>query len=480
MVREYITPSLAAELSGQSPSDITRLIYSGALRMRLIDGHLFVSRDDLHALPFSMGGVGPEPVQSGKKKPKFTVLEPVTAPSPQLAKLTRDIEKRIRGLLERERKLKPADDARFMASLLSFIEAIATIALIRILPDGGLNVAYGDGKYSGSPISSTQLRAIREAMKELGLIEADGYFFDSTGKRKSYSTRIRPTQAFRELVKQYGVELPPLAMSIPAYAISKAAEDVGNAPEDVVALDAVVRRYNELTQQYRLTLPDDAWAELEAFMIAADETGNTTNLHKGYDERRIFLIRLFTETWERGGRLYGGFWQGMPKLFRSQLLVDGQPTVELDYSRLHPRMLYNREGLDFADAFDPYTVPGFDMPTAVAKETFNRLLNGKRKITCRDEDKVHFSDKYAFNAYRDAMIAHLQPIAHKFQNDEGARLQKVDSELALNVLSRCMDEGIAVYPVHDSFIVNKDKEECLTIIMLEEYKDMMGYEGKVK
>lgn len=380
MVRAYITPALAAELSGQSPSDITRLIYSGALRMRLIDGHLFVSRDDLHALPFSMGGVGPEPLQSGKEKPKFTVLEPVAALSPELAKLTRDIEKRIRGLQERERKPKSTDDARFMASLLSFINAIATIALIRIPPNGGLNVAYGDGKYSGSPISSTQLRAIREAMKELGLIEVDGHFHDGSGKRKSHSTRIRPTQAFRELVNQHGIELPPLAMPMPAYAISRATDGVGDTPEEVVALDAVVRRYNEFTQQFRLTLPDNAWAELEAFMIAADKTGNTTHLHKGYDDRRIFLIRLFAETWERGGRLYGGYWQGMPKAFRAQLLIGGQPTVELDYSRLHPRMLYNREGMAFATDFDPYTVPSFNVPTEVAKETFNRLLNSHRKI----------------------------------------------------------------------------------------------------
>ena len=317
-------------------------------------------------------------------------------------------------------------------------------------------------------------------MEAFSLIEVEPHFFDDTGKKQSYATRIRPTQSFEALARSHGVELPSLSPPEQTYKAHKQEHGLGAVPDDVLALDAVLQRYNEFTQQFRLTLPDKAWSALEAYMIAADSSGNTTKLHYGFDERRIFLTRIFAETWERGGRLYGGFWQGMPKSFRSQLLVDGQPTVELDYSRLHPRMLYNREGLDFADAFDPYTVPGFDVPPNVAKETFNRLLNGKRKITFRDEDKVHFSDKYAFNAYRDAMIAHLQPIAHKFQNDEGARLQKVDSELALNVLSRCMDEGIAVYPVHDSFIVTEDNKELLTTIMLEEYENMMGNKGSVK
>lgn len=478
--RGLITFAEAASLTGQSASEIITLACTGALQMFRVNGQLYVASGQLMALPFSQGGMGAERHRDEAGTVGFTVLAPAGNPSKELAGLTRYIAKQINAHEDRKRQRGKVDEAYFNASLLAFVDAISTVALVRVQPHGGLNVAFSDSKYTGSQISSTQLRIIRRGMVKLGLIEVGGHFYDSNGQRKSYSTRIRPTQAFRELVNQYGVELPPLAMSIPAYAISKAADDVGNAPEDVVALDAVVRRYNEFTQQFQLTLPDDAWAELEAFMIAADETGNTTNLHKGYDERRIFLIRLFTETWERGGRLYGGYWQGMPKAFRAQLLIGGQPTVELDYSRLHPRMLYNREGMAFGADFDPYTVPGFDVPTEVAKETFNRLLNSDRKIVCRKEDKAHFSDKHAFNAYRDAMIEHLQPVAHKFQNDEGAQLQKVDSELALNVIARCMDEVIAVYPVHDSFIVTKDNEDRLRNIMLEEYEDMMGYECKVK
>nr|WP_314435147.1 hypothetical protein [uncultured Brevundimonas sp.] len=282
-------------------------------------------------------------------------------------------------------------------------------------------------------------------------------------------------------MKQYGVELPPLDMPNPSYVIREAEEGVGEAPDDIVVQDAIVRRYNEYTRQFELTLPDDAWDELEAYMIDADSTGKTTKLHNGFDDRRIYLIRLFKGNWDRSGRMYHGHWQGMPKVFRQRLMIDGRPVVELDYSRLHPRMLYNREGLEFGFDFDPYTVPGFDVPLEVAKETFNRLLNSKRKITWREqEDKVHFKTREAFNAYRDAMIAHLQPIAHKFQSDEGAKLQKIDSDLALKVMDRCMDEGIAVYPVHDSFIVSSDNEELLKTIMLDEYDKMMGFTVEVK
>ncbi|WP_312082907.1 hypothetical protein [Brevundimonas sp.] len=412
---------------------------------------------------------------------RSAVLKVIPSPSPALVALTDDLYVRIRTAQALRRQPKQSDDDAFRASLLAFADAIATFALLRIQPDREMNVAFGDGKYTGSQISSVQLRKIREAMKEAGLIEVLPHFFDRTGEKQSYATRIKPTAAFKALIHLHGVELPPLAPPFPAYFLHKRQHGVRAAPEDVVALDAVVQRYNEFTRQFRLTLPDSAWVALEAYMIAADATGNTTKLHYGFDERRILLTRIFTGTWERGGRMYGGYWQGMPKQFRNQLLIDGQPTIELDYSRLHPTMLFNEAGIALPDNLDPYRVPGFNVDLAGAKQTFNRLLNHDRQITFIAEDQGEwFDDAKSFNEYRDAMVEHLTQIAHYFRNDKGVRLQKKDSELALNVMNRCMDENIAVYPVHDSFIVRHDNAQRLRAIMGDEYAEMMGFICVVK
>lgn len=428
-----------------------------------------------------MTGCAEEGAPTDTTEYRSAVLKVVPSPSPALLALRDDLYVRIRTAQVLRRQPKQSDDDAFRASLLAFADAIATFALLRIQPDREVNVAFGYGKYTGSQISPVQLRKIREAMKDAGLIKVKPHFFDSTGNKESYATRIRPTEAFKALVAQHGVELPPLAPPSPAYAIHKEHHGVGAAPEDVVALDAVVQRYNEFTRQFRLTLPDSAWVELEAYMITADPTGNTANLHHGFDERRIFLTRIFTGTWERGGRMYGGHWQGMPKVFRKQLLIDGHPTVELDYSRLHPTILYNEIGMDVPEGFDPYTVPGFKLELAGAKQTFNRLLNHDKQITFIENDQGEwFDDANSFNTYRDAMVDHLAQIAHYFRDDMGARLQKKDSVLALNVITRCMDENIAVYPVHDSFIVGHDKAQRLKIIMEEEYFTLMGFSCVVK
>lgn len=412
---------------------------------------------------------------------RSAVLKVVPSPSPALVALTDDLYARIRASQTPTKKPKQSDDEAFHASLLAFVEAIATVALLRIQPDREVNVAFGYGKYTGSKISAVHLRKIREAMRDAGLIEVASHFFDSTGEKRSYATRIKPTAAFKALVQWHGVELPRLEPPFPAYVLHKQQHGVGAAPEDIVALDAVIQRYNEFTRQFRLTLPDSAWVELEAYMIGADPTGNTKKLHQGFDERRIFLTRIFTGTWERGGRAYGGYWQVMPKRFRNQLLIDGQPTVELDYSRLHPTMLFNEAGIALPENLDPYTVPGFNVELAGAKQTFNRLLNHDRQITFIKTDQGEwFDDAKSFNEYRDAMVEHLAQIAHYFRDDKGAKLQTKDSMLALNVIARCMDENIAVYPVHDSFIVRHDNAQRLKLIMEEEYLTFMGFSCVVK
>lgn len=409
------------------------------------------------------------------------VLRVVLAPSAGLLSLCADLYALIRAAHPPKKKPKPSDDEAFRQSLLAFVDAIATFALLRVRPSKDLNVAFGFGKYTGSKISAVHLKNIREAMEAFGLIEVEPHFSDDTGKKQSYATRIRPTQSFEALARSHGVELPSLSPPELTYKVHKQEHGLGAVPDDVLALDAVLQRYNEFTQQFRLTLPDKAWNALEGYMIAADSTGNTTKLHYGFDERRIFLTRIFAESWERGGRMYGGYWQGMPKRFRNQLLIDGQPTIELDYSRLHPTMLFNEAGIALPDNLDPYTVPGFNVELAGAKQTFNRLLNHDKQITfIKTEQGEWFDDAKSFNAYRDAMVEHLAPIAHYFRNDKGAQLQKNDSELALNVIMRCMNENIAVYPVHDSFIVRHDNAQRLKLIMEEEYFKLMGFSCLVK
>ena len=69
--------------------------------------------------------------------------------------------------------------------------------------------------------------------------------------------------------------------------------------------------------------------------------------------RRIFN----NERWDHGGRLYGGFWQGLQRELRPGIRIEGQPVALLDYSSMYLQLLYalkakHQAPLDEADLYE--------------------------------------------------------------------------------------------------------------------------------
>lgn len=61
----------------------------------------------------------------------------------------------------------------------------------------------------------------------------------------------------------------------------------------------------------------------------------------------VCLTRVFSRgSMERGGRFYGGvWWQFIPSEYREFITINGLATVEIDFSELHPRLLYMSQNL---------------------------------------------------------------------------------------------------------------------------------------
>ena len=63
-----------------------------------------------------------------------------------------------------------------------------------------------------------------------------------------------------------------------------------------------------------------------------------------------FVRRIFNNnSWEDGGRFYGGWWQRIPKEWRLKIRIMANTVVEIDYSGLHIVLLYALEGIDYWD-----------------------------------------------------------------------------------------------------------------------------------
>lgn len=86
----------------------------------------------------------------------------------------------------------------------------------------------------------------------------------------------------------------------------------------------------------------------------------------------------FTNDFDHHGRLYTDRYghQSLSKSERSTIWFDGRQSVELDFSGMHPRLLYHLEGIDFRG--DPYKLWG-DATTPqqrrMVKVLFNALIN---------------------------------------------------------------------------------------------------------
>ena len=60
----------------------------------------------------------------------------------------------------------------------------------------------------------------------------------------------------------------------------------------------------------------------------------------------VSMHRVFSGSFAKGGRYYGSDVQRLPKDLRGRVVIDGEPTVELGYDAMHPRMLYHMESLE--------------------------------------------------------------------------------------------------------------------------------------
>ena len=274
-------------------------------------------------------------------------------------------------------------------------------------------------------------------------------------------------------------------------------------PYDVAASTSALLSINNRLEIAVLALPDEAWARVGAARSKGVERDIGEDPYIG-DIAAISLYRSFKGSWEKGGRLYGGWWINLPKTERSLITIDGEATTELDYSRLHPTLLFARQGLRLD--FDPYVVAGYNKAAFrnMGKRTFGRLVNpwksSKRlrrgfqfqapkppqqganslRLRASPEDKSALPSGMSFPQYLSLLTAHLASIAIWFGSDAGMTLQREDSDLAIRILGRLDQLGIVALPVHDSFIVKQSETSNLRKVMIECFKDRYFFEPLIK
>lgn len=175
------------------------------------------------------------------------------------------------------------------------------------------------------------------------------------------------------------------------------------------------------------------------------------------------------KNFQQGGRFYGGWWESILSNYRRKIMIDGKPTVEIDYSGYHPRMLYALEGLDLGKR-DPYLPDALDKQWRdFGKLAFTKLLNGKKRINVPEEYEAE-SVGIAWKKLLEMMKEYHKPIAKYFHTAYGLELMRQDSDIAENILIYFAKRDIPCLPIHDSFIVHYAYADELWNCMLNEYR----------
>lgn len=182
------------------------------------------------------------------------------------------------------------------------------------------------------------------------------------------------------------------------------------------------------------------------------------------DQRQRFLVRKFTySSLESGGRLWGGFWQNMPKVERpGKLRINRQPTVELDYASVIAHLAYIVAGEE-APAGDLYHIPGLRSESRPAMKKLIPALLFKGEVATRYpkgvRELLHEEDQSkSFTQVLELIKARHPGIVHLFGTGEGHFLQYLESQLMVNVLLYCDHAKLVALPIHDCIIVARDQE----------------------
>lgn len=196
------------------------------------------------------------------------------------------------------------------------------------------------------------------------------------------------------------------------------------------------------------------------------------------DLTRRTLNRIFNNgDWLQGGRFYGGWWQSVPKEYRRHITINDKRTSEVDYSTLHPALLYAEVGQRLEG--DAYSIGARAVPRSLIKTTFNKMLNATDRINPPDQFSEHQAG-LNWQQLQDAIVERHAPIRQYFKTGYGLKLQRLDSDLAQEVMLRFIKRGYTCLPVHDSFIVHHAVADDLKDIMLDVFRQKTGQSITVK
>jgi len=174
------------------------------------------------------------------------------------------------------------------------------------------------------------------------------------------------------------------------------------------------------------------------------------------------------------GRLYGGFWEYLPKDRRGGLKINGEAVADLDFASMFPRLCYALVGVEPPEG-DLYSISGLELHRAGVKAGVSALLSSHSEmLRLPPEVKAKLPDGWTAKKFRDAVAAKHPALVPLFGKDFALDLMYFESCIMVAVLIRLAREGITALPMHDGLMVQSRYAENAARAMEEEARRLAG------
>lgn len=317
-------------------------------------------------------------------------------------------------------------------------------------------------RYNALKIAYEPVSYIVHRLHDRGLIKWKKGFKDANGS--SRVSRIRADGALLDLLaecKELRIARHPKSETIILKNPDKSLKNYKDTVRTHECRDKL-RKINAAITSASITLdlPDDEFKRLNQASLEKREVSIDFSMSQLY---RVFNNGSFTQ----GGRFYGGWWQLVPEEQRKHILIDGEPTVELDYKALHPTLLYLEHTGHLPDD-DPYVLEshrGDRFMREVGKSVLLIAINAKDSLQGLRATRKHLEGKFGKDDARlndldlegviEQYKAKHNRISRFFYTGYGTKLQFQDSLLAERIMLHLAKAGIVCLPIHDSFVAKE-------------------------
>jgi hypothetical protein len=404
--------------------------------------------------------------------------------------------------------LEPKGNRKAKRTVKESLRVLTLDLYVKWLKDPSISIGFSKSmkdykvgsRYNGLFIPR-KIIEVEELLVDAGYVEELLYFKSPDRTARSYTTRIRHTEALRYLFAELTIDLHDIDTHTNEECIvlhDKYVDDPDDdanrkieyndkdlSPDDLALVNTIrgqLRAYNKLLKQTFIDIPSYTSSTFTRTIKNGPFAGRKQTISLGPDNK--FVTRVFngglTGKWQRGGRFHRGWWQQIDKEDRCKIYINDQPTLEVDFKAFHPNLLSNELGIKLSG--DPYDLGELILPKVITTKEEQRDYVKLLVLMGINAD----SDKKAYRAFRnsdrkdklgqsltdiqleallDAFIDKHPQFKGVLNTGQALRLMNIDSQIANMVLDYFTNKNIPVLCIHDSFIIQYDKEPELRRIL---------------